>query len=179
MSQSIVADRYALALFKAAQEQNQTELIQEQLIEIKKAFQQYAELEELLQTPRLSNAEKKELLSNSLKDAHSLVQNTMFVLLDKKRVNETANLVDSYVKIANDAAGVAEATVYSTYELTEQEKNAISSTFAAKLGKQSLQIENILDPNLIGGIRIQIGNRIYDSSLSGKLNRLKRDLIGS
>ena len=51
---------------------------------------------------------------------------------------------------------------------------AISSAFAAKVGKQSLRIENIIDPTLIGGIRLQIGNHIYDSSLSGKLERLKR-----
>ena len=63
--------------------------------------------------------------------------------------------------------------------LQKRKAQSISTTFAKKVGKQSLRIENIIDPTLIGGIRLQIGNRIYDSSLSGKLERLKKDLIGS
>ena len=77
-----------------------------------------------------------------------------------------------------NAQGVAEAKVYSTRELTEDERARISTVFSKNVGKQSLRIENIVDPSLLGGIRIQIGNRIYDSSLSTKLDRLKRNLIG-
>ena len=96
-------------------------------------------------------------------------------MLEKKRINEIVNIVDEFIDFANDAAGIAEAKVYSTRPLTEDESAAISTAFAKKVGKQSLRIENIIDPTLIGGIRLQIGNRIYDSSLASKLERLKRD----
>lgn len=177
MSTSIVANRYALALFKAAEEKGQIDAIQQELIEIKTVFQNNSALEELLHTPRLSNAKKKELLAQVLSGANQLVQNAIFVLLDKKRIEEVLNFVDEFTTIANDAAGVAEAKVYSVHALTEEETSAISAAFAAKIGKQSLRIENIIDASLIGGIRIQIGNQIFDSSLSGKLNRLRKDLI--
>ncbi|AOV08829.1 F0F1 ATP synthase subunit delta [Sporosarcina ureilytica] len=179
MSKSIVANRYALALFKTAQENGQIDIIQQELLEIKQVFQTNQELEELLQNPRLSIAKKKELLAELFNGANQFVQNLLFILLEKNRMEEILNFVDEFVMIANDAAGVADAKVYSTRALTVKETAAISSTFAAKIGKQSLRIENIIDPSLIGGIRLQIGNRIYDSSLSGKLNRLQRDLIGS
>ena len=68
------------------------------------------------------------------------------------------NLVNEFNAYANDAAGVAEAKVYSTRPLTADESQAISTAFAQKVGKQSLRIENIIDPSLIGGIRLQIGN---------------------
>ena len=80
--------------------------------------------------------------------------------------------------LSNEAQGVAEAKVYSTRALTEEERANISTAFAKNVGKQSLRIENIVDPSIIGGMRVQIGNRIYDSSLSTKLDRLKRNLIG-
>ncbi|MDS9472272.1 F0F1 ATP synthase subunit delta [Sporosarcina pasteurii] len=179
MSKSIVANRYALALFNTAQEKGKVDKIQQELLEIKEVFQTNQELEELLHNPRLSIAEKKELLAQLFKKANQYVQNTLFLLLEKKRIDDIINFVDEFIKIANDAAGVADAKVYSTRELTKKEVQAISSTFAAKIGKQSLRIENIIDSSLIGGIRLQIGNRIYDSSLSGKLNRLQRDLIRS
>lgn len=179
MSNSIVANRYALALFKAAQAKGEVEAVQQQLLEIKKIFVESAELKVLLETPRLSNTKKKELLSQLLNGANQLILNTVYVLLDKKRMDEIINLVDEYIIVANDAAGIADAKVYSTQALTADEEASISTAFAAKVGKQSLRIENIIDESLIGGVRVQIGNRIFDSSLSGKLNRLKKDLIRS
>ena len=114
-----------------------------------------------------------------LNGANQLILNTVYVLLDKKRMDEIINLVDEYIIVANDAAGIADATVYSTYPLTESETANISVNFAKLIGKQSLRIDNIIDESLIGGIRVQIGNQIIDSSLSGKLNRLQKDLIRS
>lgn len=179
MSKSVVAKRYALALFELAQQNGQTASVHGDLLELKKVFETNTELEQLLGNPSLTIVQKKELLTVLFKDANPLIQNILFVMLDKKRINETVNVIDEFNALANDAAGTTEAKVFSTRLLSENEKAAISSAFAAKVGKLSLRIENIIDPTLIGGIRLQIGNRIYDSSLSGKLERLKKDLIGS
>jgi F-type H+-transporting ATPase subunit delta len=179
MSKSVAAKRYALALFELAQENGQTGPIQEDLRELKKVFLDNKELGHLLESPKLSLAKKKALLTDLFKGANMLILNTLCVLLDKKRINEVVHVVDEFNAFANDAAGIAEAKVYSTRPLTDEESQSISKAFAQKVGKQSLRIENIIDPSLIGGIRLQIGNRIYDSSVSAKLDRLKRDLIGS
>ena len=179
MSKSVVAKRYAQALFELAQKNGQTGSVHEDLLELKKVFEDNKELEQMLSNPSLTITKKKDLLAILFKDANPLIQNILFVLLDKKRINETVNVIDEFNALANDAAGVAEAKVFSTRLLTADETTAISSAFAEKVGKLSLRIENVIDPSLIGGIRLQIGNRIYDSSLSGKLERLKKDLIGS
>ena len=179
MSQSVAAKRYAKALFELAQEKGQTNSVLEDLHELKIVYNDNKELEQLLGNPRLPMAKKKELLADVFKGANPLIINAMYVLLDRKRMNEIVSLVDEFNALANDASGIAEAKVYSTRPLTEVESASISTTFAKVVGKQSLRIDNIIDPSLIGGIRLQIGNRIYDSSLSGKLERLKKDLIGS
>ena len=179
MSQSVVAKRYASGLFELTQQNGQTGAIQADMQELKKAFRDNKGLGELFGSPKLSLAKKKELVGVIFQGANPLVLNTFYVLLDAKRMDEASNVFDEFLELANDAAGVAEAKVYSTRPLTEQESNAISASFAQKVGKQSLRIENIIDPSLIGGIRLQIGNQIYDSSLSAKLNKLQRELIGS
>lgn len=179
MSQSVVAKRYAQALFELAQKNGQTGPIQEDLRELKIVFQTNKELGQLLNSPRLKAAKKKELMADLFKGANQLILNTLFIMLDKKRMDEVVNLVDEFTAYANDAAGIAEAKVYSTRPLTADESQAISTAFAQKIGKQALRIENIIEPGLLGGIRLQIGNIIYDSSVSTKLERLKRDLIGS
>jgi F-type H+-transporting ATPase subunit delta len=179
MSQSVAAKRYALALFELAQKNGQTGPVLEDLHELKKVFQDNKELGQLLESPKLPVAKKKELLADLFKDANPLVLNTLSVLIDRKRMDEVIHLVDEFNAYANGAAGIAEAKVYSTRPLTADESQSISNAFAQKVGKQSLRIDNIIDPSLIGGIRLQIGNNIYDSSVSAKLQRLKRDLIGS
>ncbi|KXH83983.1 F0F1 ATP synthase subunit delta [Sporosarcina sp. HYO08] len=179
MSKSVVAKRYALALFESAQQNDQIAPIQADLHEIKKVFASNKELSQLLDSPNLSVNKKKELLTTLFKDANVYVLNTLSLLLDKKRIDEVVNITDEFTTFANDAAGVAEAKVYSTRPLTAEESESISKVFARKVGKQALRIENIIDPSLIGGVRLQIGNQIYDSSVSAKLDRLRKDLIGS
>ena len=179
MSQSVVAERYATAVFELAQQHGQTASIQEELNELKQAFRDNKGLNELLTSPKLSTAKKKGVIQTVFNGVNPIIMNTLFVLVDAKRLDEVLNVFEQFHKLANDAAGIADAKVYSTIPLTEMETNSISSTFAQKIGKQSLRIENIIDPSLIGGIRLQIGNQIYDSSLSSKLGKLKRNLIGS
>ncbi|MCM3636484.1 F0F1 ATP synthase subunit delta [Sporosarcina luteola] len=179
MSNSVVAKRYALALFELSQQHGQTGSIQEEMKELKKAFRDNKDLGELLDSPKLSSTKKKEIIANIFKGVNPLVLNAFYVLLDAKRLNEVQYVFDEFLTLVDDAAGIAEAKVYSTRPLTEQETNALSATFAKKIGKHSLRIENIIDPSLIGGVRLQIGNQIYDSSLSAKLDKLQRKLIGS
>lgn len=179
MSNSVVAKRYATALFEIAQQHGQIGSIQEEMKELKKAFHDNKDIGELMASPKLSSAKKKEIIANIFKGVNPLVLNALYVLLDAKRMDEAQNVFDEFLGLADDAAGIAEAKVYSTRPLTEQETNALSATFAQKVGKHSLRIENIIDPSLIGGVRLQIGNQIYDSSLSAKLDKLQRKLIGS
>ena len=178
MSKSVVAKRYAIALFELSQKNGETSSIRQELLELKKVYTGNEELGQLLGNPKLTMTKKTELLEAVFSKSNPLIKNTLFVLLKKKRMNEIVNLVDAFNTLANDAVGVAEAQVYSTLALTAEESEAISSTFAKKIGKQSLRFENIIDPTLIGGVRLQIGNRIFDSSISGKLDRLKKDLVG-
>ncbi|EGQ26650.1 ATP synthase F1 sector delta subunit [Sporosarcina newyorkensis 2681] len=177
MSQSVIAKRYAVALFDAAQEKQQALAVQTDLKELKKIFEGEKELSEMLISPKFSIQKKKQLIGQFFSEANLLVLNTLYVLIDAGRIGEVLNVIEDYQDIANEASGVAEAKVYSTRQLTVEESNAISTAFAHKVGKQSLHIENLIDPSLIGGIRLQIGNQIYDSSISAKLARLERQLI--
>lgn len=179
MSNSVVAKRYGVALFELAKEKGHVEAIQQELHELKKVFLTNTELEQLLNNPKLAMKSKQELLTNVFKEASPLILNTLLIMLEKNRLAEIVPAIDVFNEYANEAAGVADATVFSTRLLTEDESQGISTAFAAKVGRKSLNINNIIDPSLIGGIRLQVGTRIYDSSLSGKLERMQKDLIGS
>lgn len=178
MTKSVVAERYARAMFDLAQQQNQTKQLQEELSEVLKAFQASPELKALLESPTFTPEKKKAIVREVLVGASATVIHSIGVLLDNNRMNEFTNVIDAFNELAYASVGVAPATVYSTRELTDEEKQSISTAFAKKVGKTSLLITNIIEPNLIGGIRLQIGNHIYDSSVKAKLARLERQMIG-
>ncbi|NME05740.1 F0F1 ATP synthase subunit delta [Psychrobacillus sp. BL-248-WT-3] len=178
MSNSTVAKRYAIALFDLAQQKNEIQAVENDLRELNVVWKGNKDLKTLFTSPKLSIDKKKELVRQIFSNANPIVINTLLVLIDKKRLSEVTNIVEEFMTLSNEAQGVADAKVYTTRELTEVERANVSSVFAKNVGKQSLRIQNIVDPSIIGGIRVQIGNRIYDSTLSTKLDRLKRNLIG-
>ena len=145
---------------------------------VKEVVQANPEVKAVLHSSKLTIEQKKEIIKNAFAKANSHVLNTLFILIDRHREGEIIDVVDQFTQAANDEMGIAEAKVYTIRPLTDKERDAISSVFAAKVGKKSLQIENIVDSNLLGGVKIRIGNRIYDGSLIGKLNRLERKLLG-
>ena len=175
---SQVSERYALALFQSAKQHEVMALVEADLREVKKAFIENPELQDLINSPNLTSENKKEVMVQLFGQANVFVMNTLLLMGERKRLNEIVGLVDAYVRLANVEQGIADAKVFSVRPLSEEERTSVSSVFAKKVGKQALRIENIIDPSLIGGMRIQIGNQIYDSSISSKLERLQRQLIG-
>jgi F-type H+-transporting ATPase subunit delta len=177
MSNSMVAKRYALALFQIAKEQQLLGVVEEELRVVKEVMLYNTDLKAVLKSSKLSIEKKKEILKEAFATVNQYVLNTLLILIDRHREDEIVEVANQYLLLANEAAGVAEAQVYSTRELTDAEREAISAVFAAKVGKQSLRIENIVDSELLGGVKLRIGNRIYDGSLRGKLDRLERKLL--
>jgi F-type H+-transporting ATPase subunit delta len=177
MSNSMVAKRYALALFQIAKEQQLLEVVEEELRVVKEVIQYNNELKAVLKSSKLPLAKKKEILRTAFASLNSYVVNTLLILIDRHREDEIIEVANQFFELANDEKGLAEADVYSTRELSEAEREAISAVFAPKVGKKSLRIENIVDSELLGGVKLRIGNRIYDGSLRGKLNRLERKLL--
>jgi len=178
MMGSVVARRYALALFQIAEEFKLLDQVEEELRVVKEVFDYNEDLRAVLGSPKLPRDKKKEILKAAFGSLNQYVLNTMMLMIDAHREGELAGLADEFIGLANEAKGVATAVVYSIRPLSDEEKTGLSAAFAQKVGKKSLQIENIIDSDLLGGIRLRIGNRIYDGSLRGKLDRLERKLLG-
>jgi F-type H+-transporting ATPase subunit delta len=178
MSSSAVAKRYALALFQLAKEHQLLDQMEQELRVVKEVIIQNKDLNAVLKSPKLPIEKKKEILKEAFSSVNTYVFNTLMILIDRHREDHIADMADHFIGLANEERGIAEAKVYSVRPLTEAERDALSSVFASKVGKQSLRIENIVDSNLLGGIKLRIGNRIFDGSLRGKLERLERQLLG-
>ncbi|OKO96682.1 ATP synthase delta chain [Geobacillus proteiniphilus] len=178
MNQEVIAKRYASALFQIALEQGQLDRIEEDVRAVRQALAENGEFLSLLSYPKLSLDQKKALIREAFAGVSTPVQNTLLLLLERHRFGLVPELAEQFLTLANDARGIAKAVAYSARPLTDEERQALSDVFAKKVGKQTLHIENIVDPELIGGVKLRIGNRIYDGSVSGQLERIRRQLIG-
>ena len=179
MSKDIVAKRYAVALFKLAKEKHMLETFEEELRTVKEVFLTSKELSMFLTQPNISTEKKKEVIRQAFSSLSSYVLNTLFLLIDKHREDIIANIADVYFTLANEERNVADAIVYSVRPLTEDEQVGIAEVFAKKIEKDAVRIKNIVDTDLLGGIKVRIGNRIYDGSLQGKLARIQRELLNN
>lgn len=179
MSKHIVANRYADALFQLGKEKNSLEQFEQDLRLVKDVFNQQKQLLDFLKHPKVESRNKKDMLKEAFASLSAEVMNTLLLLVDRHREEFIPDMIDSFFEKANEARGIAEAKVYSVRALNEDEKKALSDVFAKEVGKATLQIENIVDKTLIGGVKLRIGNRIYDGSVSGKLQRIERQLISA
>lgn len=176
MSDIIVAKRYAKALFEVAKEKGLISEVEEELKSVASVIKGNADLQKFLNHPSIGTSVKKDLLKQIFEGHVSeTVWNTLQVLIDKGREAIIPSLVNDYVKIANEAQGLANATVYTAFALNENQVIDIASHFK-KITSKTLRVETVIDPKLLGGIQVRIGDRLYDGSLSGKLGRLAKSL---
>lgn len=177
MSNSIVAKRYAVALFEICKEKNILDAVLEDARTVTEVFSTNTELLSFLKHPKISIQQKQQLLTEVFSTISIELKNTLMLMIERKRLDEIAQMAADLVELSNEEKSVADAQVYTTRVLTDAEREAVSAAFAPKVGKKSLRIENIVDRDIIGGMKLRIGNRIFDGSISGKLSRLERQLL--
>lgn len=179
MSNGIVAKRYAVALFQLAKEQNTIDQFEKELNIVKEVFTTNGELIDVLKHPKVTKEVKKSIVKEAFTGLSQQIVNTLLLLVDRHRVDIVTEVVSQFIQIANEASGVEDAIVYSVRPLTDAELKSISTSFAKKIGKASLRLQNVVDKALLGGLKLRIGNRIYDGSISGKLERIERQLVAN
>lgn len=179
MSNEVVAKRYATALFQLGQEKSKLETFEEELRTIGEVFRKDKQLNSFLKHPRIRKDKKKQLLRDVFQGYSEEVTHTLDMSIDRHREDMIPAMVDAFIERTNEARGIAEAKVYSVRALGPDEEKMVQDVFSKKLNKQTLRIHNVIDPSLLGGIKLRIGNRIYDGSVSGKLERIERKLVSA
>lgn len=177
MSQVIVAKRYADALFQLAEEHNLTDDFVKELNVVASVFEQNEKLTSLLASPNATNADKLALIDTAFASVHVYIKNELKIMVERNRSTAITQMIEAFMNLNNDKNDIAHAVVSSVRALTQDEVSNVETTFKRLLNKQSLIIENRVDESLLGGLRIRVGNTIYDGSLSNKLKRIEQNLL--
>jgi len=171
-----VAERmYARALFEAAQERNRLEPVQQDLAEFVRAVREIPELRALLRDPQLDPRAKISALREILADADELVRNFVLVLTERGRATELDETQREFDRLVGEATGRVSLELATAIELSDDEAGQIVQQIERASGRD-VDATRRVDPDLLGGVVLQVGSLRLDASLRGRLERLRREL---
>ena len=173
---SVVDRVYANALFEAAQEQGKLEPVGEQLAELVEAEREVPELRELLRNPQLDPRARRAALEDVLGGTEQLLRNFLLVLSDKGRAGQLEEIAAEFERLVADAEGIVHAELTTAVELSDDEAQKLLQQIEQASGRK-VEATRGVDPELIGGIVLQVGSHRLDASVRGRLDRLRRQLV--
>ena len=169
--------QYANALADIALEQGAVEPVLKQLSEFGAAFAESAELRAFLATPGLSREAKHGVIETlaARMGASKVIRNFLFVMIDNQRTPLLPDILEAFRQVIRRRQGVAEAEVSSAVNLNDAQKTQLLQTLERLTGKK-IQAKYALEPELLGGAVVRIGDTIYDGSLRSRLNEMRARL---
>ena len=171
-----IVDRYTRSIFEMAQEQGTAESIFQELATVRDAMSKRPELLQLLQNPLITRAEKSSLIEGILgPKAHSLAEHFLNLLVDKNRIYLYPVIVDRLHKILNERQGIQEATIVTARQLHPSIIQLLQRALEQAVQKKVI-IRTETDSELLGGIRVHMGNHLIDGSIRSKLDDLESQL---
>lgn len=172
---SQVAKRYARAMFEVASAQGVVDRVEEELFALAQTLTSSSQLEQWLVHPHVTGEQKKEAFRPALGSMLEITGNLLFLLIDRHRESELPTIAAAYKLLADEVRGTADAEVTTATALTEEDQKRLSTVFEKVVGK-TVRITHQVDPEILGGVIVRIGDRLYDGSLKTKLHRFQREL---
>ena len=174
---SRVAKRYALALFEAALAAQKLEVVESDIHLIEQEYRQIAALRKLIDSPVVSNAVKRSVVTELFRDRVDAITFEMLILLiEKNRENYLPGVITYFRELLDEHRGILRADLYSVIPLSESQRRNLKKRLDALTGKNVILTQHI-DPSLLGGFRIRIKDTVFDSSLKHQLEKLRESLV--
>lgn len=176
MTDAMIARRYAAALFALGREQGEEALgrYNEDLQALNGQLQAVPALASVLQSPVITTTEKKAVLGGVLKKmkVDQTVRNFCLLLADKERLACLGDIVRCYGTLLDEARGILRGRLTTAVELTEERQAALKAELEQKAGTP-IELGFEVDPDILGGIVLTVGDKVLDASLRAQLAILR------
>jgi F-type H+-transporting ATPase subunit delta len=175
LSEEQVARVYAQALFDAAKEAGVVEPVRRELGEFIAALAASSSLRHVLSDPQIETRAKTRVLAEILRGSQPLLANTMQLMVDRGRFVAVAELQQAYEALAAVEEGVVEVEVASASELSPETEKKIAARVQEATGRR-VELARRVDPSIVGGLVLRIGDVIVDGSVKARIRQLRRRL---
>jgi F-type H+-transporting ATPase subunit delta len=169
-----MAGRYAAALFELAKDQRQLDQVERDLATLWRMLDESADLRRLVLSPVITTDDQARGFNAILAKAGiaGMVGNFVNLIVRNRRLFALRDMIKVFRALLARERGEVSADVTSAHPLTPEQTQSLADTLRTSIGK-NVRIDTRVDPNLLGGLVVKIGSRMFDSSLRTKLNNLK------
>ena len=175
MAESRVAYRYAKALIELAQEKNVLEQVHEDMQFFAKTIDENRSLYLLLQSPIVPHARKYNVMKGLFQNRVHPITFSIFDIITKKNREEVLyDVAKAFHQLYNVQKNIHVAHVTTTFPLDEQLRAKFKQMAGETLGRK-IELQEKIDPSLIGGFILRVGDRQIDQSIKSKLHRLEQE----
>ncbi len=171
-----IAQVYARSLFEVAQEQGKLDVIREELGQVDEALRENAELRLFFFSPYFSTEEKRDGLRRTIQDADPVTMNFLDVLVENHRLPVVPRARREYERLWRDANNLLPVTVTSAVELDDSVVERIGEEIGRQTGRK-VELTKQVDPSIVGGFVVRVGNAILDASIKNRLENLRKQIV--
>ena len=171
-----IAQVYARSLFEVAQEQGKLDIVREELGQITEALEENAELRLFFFSPYFSTDEKRDGLRRTVTDADPVTMNVLDILVENHRLPVLPRLRREYERRWRDANNLLPVTVTSAVELDDAVVERIGDEIGRQTGR-TVELTREVDPSIVGGFVVRVGNAILDASIKNRLDNLRKQIV--
>ena len=168
-----VAQVYARSLFEVAKEHDRLDEIREQLDQFAAALNDHRQMAVFFFSPYFSTEEKKDALTRSITDADPILMNFLEALVERHRMPAIFRIRSEFEEMWDREKKLLPVQITSAVALDEQTVRSIGDRISEQTG-QKVELSSGVDPGLIGGIVLRVGNVILDASIRNRLNQLRK-----
>lgn len=167
---------YAAALFSLATEGNSVDQYEKSLIEIGNIFKENPDYIKVLESPAIPLSERIAFIDNAFEGTYTeYLVSFIKVLCENGHITEIISCIDAFCDLVRIYKNRTIATIYYVEPLTEEQKASLIEKLQ-KISGKVIEPEYIKDEGLIGGIKVQIDDKIFDGSIKNRLNKAKGEM---
>jgi F-type H+-transporting ATPase subunit delta len=177
--QSRLARVYAEALLRAAVKQSPQAAVDlgTEMLQLRENLVKHPEVAEFLASPALGKKGKLAFLESALKgNASELLRGLVWTLWKNNRLSLFRSVLTAYLQILDERAGRISVKVTAAVPLTDEQKNTLVATLKEGLNQEPV-LDVRVDPELLGGMIVQVGDRVFDTSVRSRLQSLRTVLL--
>tara|TARA_Y100000816_G_scaffold185242_1_gene134410 strand:- start:222 stop:779 length:558 start_codon:yes stop_codon:yes gene_type:complete len=177
---SETSERYSRALFEVSKESGEIDKIENDVKNFQVFFNSSLELKNFIQNPTLSKNTQNSvinLLSEKLGFTRNL-KNFFLLLIEKRRIFFIKKIFDCFLRLCSKKRGEVKASLISSKELSQNELDEISRDLSKSIGSK-LKFDYKVDKELIGGLKLQLGSFMIDTSIKNKLKKFEQAMLES
>ena len=175
---SETSERYSRALFEVANEANEIDQIENGIKNFQSLFNSSSEIKNFIQDPTQSISAQSnfiQLLSKKL-DFSKNLKNFFLLLIEKRRIFFVKKISESFLKLCSKKRGEVKASLISSKVLSQNELNEINRDLSQSMGSKII-FDFKVDEKLVGGLKLQIGSFMIDTSVKNKLKKLEQAML--